>query len=140
MCEQHWRLRCESDTRSAILAGLAHFDCRIVYAPAVYAFVHHHRPYLAKHVTVNIHRLSGDYNPLHIDPATAAHVGFDRPILHGLCTMGVSVRLVLREYGGSDPAAVASVKVLKGLLATRVWRQSCARPFTFVNLFVARAH
>ncbi|GBF96964.1 hypothetical protein Rsub_09044 [Raphidocelis subcapitata] len=59
-----------------------------------------------------LYRLSGDLNPLHIDPETAAFVGgYDRPILHGLCTMGVSARLVLREFGGGDPAAVRSIKV-----------------------------
>lgn len=58
-------------------------------------------------------RLSGDYNPLHIDPGVAASVGFDRPILHGLCTLGISVKLVLRALGprGGDPACVASIKV-----------------------------
>lgn len=58
-----------------------------------------------------LYRLSGDLNPLHIDPGFAKHVGFARPILHGLCTMGCSVLAVLRQYGGGDPASVRSVKV-----------------------------
>jgi hypothetical protein len=38
-------------------------------------------------------------------------VGFDRPILHGLASMGISVRQVLAVFGGDDPASVKSVKV-----------------------------
>ena len=50
-----------------------------------------------------LYRLSGDHNPLHTDPAFAAFGGFDRPILHGLCTYGFTGRALLHTLCGSDP-------------------------------------
>ena len=51
-----------------------------------------------------VYRLSGDRNPLHSDPAFAALGGFDRPILHGLCTWGFTGRALLHTLCGSDPS------------------------------------
>jgi acyl dehydratase len=51
-----------------------------------------------------VYRLSGDRNPLHSDPSFAAMGGFDRPILHGLCTYGFTGRALLHALCDSDPA------------------------------------
>ena len=56
-----------------------------------------------------LYRLSGDRNPLHTDPVFAGRGGFSRPILHGLCTYGITGRVLLHELCGSDPARFASM-------------------------------
>lgn len=56
-----------------------------------------------------IYRLSGDYNPLHADPAAAQRVGFERPILHGLATFGVAAHALLKAVCGYDPDRIASI-------------------------------
>ena len=75
-----------------------------------------------------IYRLSGDRNPLHADPKFAARGGFSRPILHGLCTYGVTGRALLHTLCGSDPARFRSMSgrfsrpVLPGdTLVVNIW-------------------
>ena len=56
-----------------------------------------------------LYRLSGDRNPLHSDPKFAAMAGFDRPILHGLCTYGFTGRALLHALCAGDPARFRSM-------------------------------
>ena len=52
---------------------------------------------------------SGDYNPLHSDPATARAAGFERPILHGLATFGVTGHGLVKRLADSDPTALRAM-------------------------------
>jgi acyl dehydratase len=76
-----------------------------------------------------IYRLSGDYNPLHADPAAAKAAGYERPILHGLGTFGISGHAVLKTMCGYDPARLTafagrfSAPVFPGeTIRTEMWR------------------
>jgi len=77
-----------------------------------------------------IYRLSGDLNPLHIDPAVATGAGFPRPILHGLCTYGVAGRALLSALCDGDPARLQRMDVrftspvFPGeTIRTEIWRE-----------------
>ncbi|MGD9861894.1 MAG: MaoC/PaaZ C-terminal domain-containing protein [Pseudodonghicola sp.] len=83
-----------------------------------------------------IYRLSGDYNPLHADPAVARQAGFDRPILHGLCTLGVAAWSITQALADGDPAALKhlqlrfSAPVFPGeTIRTEMWRDGDAVSF-----------
>jgi acyl dehydratase len=77
-----------------------------------------------------IYRLSGDRNPLHSDPWFARELaGFPKPIMHGLCTYGVSGRALVAELGKGDAAAISAISarftkpVFPGeTLTTSIWR------------------
>ncbi len=78
-----------------------------------------------------LYRLNGDRNPLHSDPAFAARAGFDRPILHGLCTYGFTGRALVHALGEGDATRIAHIEgrfaasVYPGeTLTVRVWRMT----------------
>jgi acyl dehydratase len=77
-----------------------------------------------------LYRLTGDRNPLHADPAAARAVGFERPILHGLCTFGVACKAVLQTICDYDYTLVHefdarfSAPVLPGdTITTDMWQE-----------------
>ncbi|MFJ8532892.1 MaoC/PaaZ C-terminal domain-containing protein [Streptomyces sp. NPDC093591] len=77
-----------------------------------------------------LYRLSGDWNPLHADPEFAKVAGFERPILHGLCTYGMTLKAVVDTLLGGDVTRVRSYTtrfagvVYPGeTLRIRMWRQ-----------------
>ena len=45
---------------------------------------------------------SGDYNPLHSDPSFAKAAGFEKPILHGMCTYGIACRSIIESICEKD--------------------------------------
>jgi acyl dehydratase len=80
------------------------------------------------------YRLNGDFNPLHSSPDVASRAGFPRPILHGLCTLGVVAHALLRELGNYDAAAMRSLAlrfsspVYPGeTIRTEIWRNGAFR-------------
>ncbi|MDB5840630.1 MAG: 3-alpha,7-alpha, 12-alpha-trihydroxy-5-beta-cholest-24-enoyl-CoA hydratase [Herminiimonas sp.] len=58
-----------------------------------------------------LYRLSGDDNPLHADPAVAREAGYERPILHGLCTFGIAGHALLKTICDYDSSALKELKV-----------------------------
>ena len=59
-----------------------------------------------------LYRMSGDLNPLHINPDFAAFGGFSTPILHGLCSLGISVRQLVDTWAEGDASQLSAVKVV----------------------------
>ena len=76
-----------------------------------------------------LYRLTGDRNPLHADPALARSVGYDAPIMHGLCTFGIACHAILKTICNYDYTLIAgmdarfSAPVLPGdTITTDMWQ------------------
>ncbi|MGW8202256.1 MaoC/PaaZ C-terminal domain-containing protein [Sphingomonas bisphenolicum] len=81
-----------------------------------------------------LYRLNGDLNPFHSDPEVAARAGFDRPVLHGLCTLGVIIHALLRGRYDYRADAIGSVglrfasPVFPGeTIRTEIWNDGAFR-------------
>lgn len=74
-------------------------------APEATLFVH------STSQSAALYRLNGDLNPIHILPDMAAKAGFDRPILHGLCTYGMAARALIKHYCSINPERLKSFSV-----------------------------
>ncbi len=88
-----------------------------------------------------LYRLCGDFNPLHADPAVARKGGFDRPILHGRCTMAVAQHALIRACCDYDATRLRSMRVrftapfFPGeTLRTRIWREGSQAFFDAVSV------
>ena len=85
-----------------------------------------------------LYRLNGDYNPLHADPQVAQEAGFERPILHGLCTYGMACHALVKTCADYNPHRLKrldlrfSAPVYPGeTLAFDIWTLSAAGEFAF---------
>jgi len=102
----------------------------------------HREPDLSCDITTRedqalLYRLTGDRNPLHADPKQAKAVGFERPILHGLCTFGVACKAVLQTICDYDYTLIQefdarfSAPVLPGdTITTDMWQDGNVVSFT----------
>ena len=88
-----------------------------------------------------LYRLCGDLNPLHADPAVARQGGFERPILHGRCTMAVAQHALIRSCCDYDASRLRAMRVRftapfypGETLRTRIWRDGAQAWFDAVSV------
>jgi acyl dehydratase len=78
-----------------------------------------------------LYRLTGDLNPIHIDPDVAAEAGYHAPILHGLCTFGMAGYALVDECCDGNPDRVHTLQVRftapvfpGDRLSLEIWKES----------------
>ena len=88
-----------------------------------------------------LYRLCGDLNPLHVDPNFSALGGFERPILHGLCTFGIATHGVVRNMCENDASRISSLEgrftspVIPGnKLRVDMWKEGAKVLFVVTNV------
>jgi acyl dehydratase len=93
-----------------------------------------------------IYRLSGDLNPLHVDPAVAVAAGFERPILHGLATYGAVGRILLSYLCDNDPTRMKRFDTrFSGIfypgetLEISIWQEGPGKAYVEANALERRA-
>lgn len=81
-----------------------------------------------------LYRLNGDANPLHLSPDVALSAGFERPILHGMCTMGLVTHAVVRQLLDYDCQPLRAIRVRMAspvfpgdTIRTEIWRDGSFR-------------
>ena len=87
-----------------------------------------------------LYRLCGDKNPLHADPEFAKMGGFDKPIIHGLCSYGINCKAAVDAALGGDVDKVARYEArFRGVffpgetMVTKLWNEGDNR-FSFEAL------
>ncbi|HUT51811.1 MAG TPA: MaoC/PaaZ C-terminal domain-containing protein [bacterium] len=87
-----------------------------------------------------IYRLSGDINPLHIDPNFAKMARFEKPILHGLCSFGFVMRAAIKACCAGDDAKVKEYEVRfrdvvypGQKIITKIWKDGAGRAIISAN-------
>lgn len=87
-----------------------------------------------------LYRLNGDLNPIHADPDLAGKLGFEKPILHGMCSFGMSCRALLRSLCAYEPERLrfVSARMTASVFPGETLRHDIRADGTFTATVVER--